>query len=824
MTINLSTSNAKLVLTSAIPVLTSGMKNAVYCEFTFDADWNGLEKVAVFRAGPKSIAVHEANWTTENKLPIPWEVLTEPNQTLYIGICGENDDITVIPTIWCRIADIRRGTDADAPEGREPTPSIWKHLENKIETTVADKALYTIRKIKDYVYEATVLDVDYEAGVKYYESKEAAVPPACSAIRNGNFYGRNLDWTYDQKATFVVRIPRSAGRRASVSICGGLNDLTEEAVRSGRFLDAYKVLPCNAYDGINESGLVASMLVVPTDLGHNRSVPTEDKRAELPAPMLVRYILDNFDTALEAVEYIKKHVAVYFPKALHDADYELHYMIADETKTYCLEFVSNGAVYIDITDNPIMTNFYLLGVTFNEDGSVYTPDTQDEEHNAHITNGITNHGAGLERYNILRSLYDISTSKIEMRSTIANAAYTKAYPTAAVSARWLTEFVGGALTCYAPPYLFDSIRAAAGEAYLSRDRNNPITWQTVHSAVYDIRNRSVSVVFQEDNEEIEFTLKTDTEQKARAVYVNYGDTSSNYAELYEALEDHVPVYCRKTGEEEEIFEAVGYTEDYIRFRSSKTDNVGAFVIAYHRMTDTSHVEWSYLEEQAVSRLNPETQGNVYMTANGTHTGNAKYIGVLFDNSAVENDEDEEALEAHADDPRLKLHGGTRNVDIMATTAEDGKNAVELLGDNKKDNTYLGGLLDPRDGHPHDAANKGYVDSRINAFTVTLAYNAWQAVEPETRSEEPNSDTEAEEDTTIYEQTVNVAALRDVGASEEVTIQICPQPAAIAAWGKYGVVCVEAVAGEFETDGSMTFRASARPATNENISVNVTLLR
>lgn len=311
-----------------------------------------------------------------------------------------------------------------------------------------------------------------------------------------------------------------------------------------------------------------------------------------------------------------------------------------------------------------------------------------------------------------------------------------------------------------------------------------------------------------------------------AFFVEYG-MFSNFSQLVEALESMQSVFCIRYDIRYDgdgvigIYRVVDYDGEVVTFeRPSGVDHL--YCIAERDGSDD--ISWSWQPSNGVKKVNPETQGNVYMTANGTHTGNAKYIGVLFDNSAVENDEDEEALEAHADDPRLKLHGGTRNVDIMATTAEDGKNAVELLGDNKKDNTYLGGLLDPRAGHPHDAANKGYVDSRINAFTVTLAYNAWQTVERETRSEQPTSDTEAEEDTTIYEQTVNVAALRDVGASEEVTIQICPQPAAIAAWNKYGVVCVEAVAGEFETDGRMTFRANARPATNENISVNVTLLR
>lgn len=812
MNITFSAENAVLRLTSRPPVLTAGMQETVSCTVTFGQGWSGLYKSVSFMAVRDNCVIAKIvrdpeDWN-DDAVTVPPEVLAKPCDAVYFGVQGANEDGVILPTVWCRINEVLPGCDLTG-DNTNMTPAAWAQI-----TDLAYLKGINIRKIKDYAYEMTCLDIDYEAAFEYYASREAEVPPACSAIRNGNYIGRNLDWTYDQKATFVVHIPRSADRRASVSLCGGLNELTEEFVRSGRGSNAYKILPCNAYDGINESGVVASMLVVPTDKGINHSIPIEDRRQELPAPMLVRYILDHFDTAHDAADYIRKHVAVYFPAALHDMQYELHFMIADANDTYCLEFIDNAAVVIDISEHPILTNFHISGTQLNDDGTVYTPDTQDAAHNAHITNGITDHGAGLERYNLLRSLYDISSSKLEMRNTMATLKYTRAYPTATAAARWLTEFVGGTLTCYAPPQTFDSVRTAAGEAYMARDRNNPITWQTVHSAVYDIRSRSVSVVFQEDNEELEFTLKTDTEQKARAVFVNYGDTTANFAELYEALEDHVPVYCRmETDDEEEIFEAVGYTEDYIRFKSSKTGNVGAFVIAQNVMAETSLVEWSYLEEQAVPYNNPETKGNVYMTANGTHTGNAKYIGVLFNNDEV-GSEDAAALADNAEDPRLKLHGGTRNIDLMASTnADDQKNVLQLLGDNKKDNTYLAGILAPRAGHPNDAANKQYVDDLTIIFNANLPHNGWETVDAAEEDADPT-----------YQQTIEVSALENIFDSDHVALQLCPRPDSIAAWNNYGIVCVEAAGGNGEGPGMLRFTAHTHPATNESININAILVR
>lgn len=706
----------------------------------------------------------------------------------------------------------RKSILCDAGTPRPQTPDIYAQIVSDIDGLKANNK-FTLRKLRDYAYEMTCLDIDYEAALEYYASREAEVPPACSTIRNGNYIGRNLDWTYDQKATFVVHIPHSEDHRASVNLCGGLNELTEEFVRSANVSKAYKVLPCNAYDGINESGVVASMLVVPTDKGINHSVPIEDQREELPAPMLVRYILDHFDTAYDAADYIRKHVAVYFPAALHDMQYELHFMIADANDTYCLEFINNAAVVIDISEHPILTNFHISGTQLNDDGSVYTPDTQDATHNAHITNGITNHGAGLERFNLLNAVREFATSKSAMRSAMEYVKYSRTYPTAPYPERWLTEFVGGDLTCYAPPQTFEGIRAQAGEAYADRDRDIPKTWHTVHSSVYDIRNRTVSVVFQEDDRhsEIEFSIGADTAPKARAMFVEYGDESVDFSEIHAALDDHVPVYCVKSEGFTGIYEAVEYDERTIRFHKAGTRCRDSFILADMPEFGTG-TNWSSSEVQAVPCSNPETKGNVFFTANGTHQGNGKYVGILFDNSEV-GAENEEALSDNAEDPRIKLHGGTRNVDIMATTAEDGKNAVELLGDNKKDNTYLGGLLDPRAGHPHDAANKQYVDDQTIIFNANLPHDGWEIVEPEDEDADPT-----------YEQTIEAPDIAGIKASDHVALQLCPRPDSIAAWNNYGIVCVEAAGGNGEGPGMLRFTAHRRPATNETIYINAILVR
>ena len=92
-------------------------------------------------------------------------------------------------------------------------------------------------------------------------------------------------------------------------------------------------------------------------------------------------------------------------KDLHQKHYEVHYMIGDSTSTYLLEFIDNKTIITDISDKPIMTNFYLSNVKFNLDGTVFTPRTQTDSQDAIHTNQITENGAGLERYNLMVNRY-----------------------------------------------------------------------------------------------------------------------------------------------------------------------------------------------------------------------------------------------------------------------------------------------------------------------------------------------------------------------------------------------------------------------------------
>ena len=372
----------------------------------------------------------------------------------------------------------------------------------------------SINKCADYLYCIEYDSIDYNYANKYFENNDASAPSgACSSVCTDKYYGRNFDWKYDNSAEFVVHVQAHAGRYESHGIAGGIEEFTDEFVASGTSSDNYRILPFRLRDGQNEHGLICSTNVVPTDYGTNISVPTGEQTSSICGTMLVRYILDHFKTALEACEYIAEHVSVWFSQSLIDMGYEQHYMLKDPNSVYCLEFINNEAVYFDISEHPYLTNFYIYGLTLNDDGTVYTPYTQDSVHNAIDTNGVTENGCGLERWNIIANAYSDLTDKDSMESLMESIKYSNAYTITDADDVWYTEFVHINDLGTGTPYTdYSEVVGMARDAYSERTRDdeNPV-WQTVHSVIYDVASRRMYVKVQEDEFEYEFDeLSTET--------------------------------------------------------------------------------------------------------------------------------------------------------------------------------------------------------------------------------------------------------------------------------------------------------------------------
>lgn len=381
-------------------------------------------------------------------------------------------------------------------------------VKNPLDYGKIDFGFKSIKYLDQFLYETEYEEFDYKFANDYFNS--VRIQPnifGCSSVRSGDFYGRNFDWFYDYSASFIVKAPRTKNHYASIGVAGGITELTDEFLESGEYSDKYKLVPFMMLDGINEHGVFCNTNIVHADHGITRdSVPTAEKTAEICNISMVRYILDNFRTAKSAAEYIREHVDVYTLDTLAEMDYDIHIMVGDASNTYVIEFLDeDGIRRACFKEQDKMTNFYVNDVSFNEDGTVYTPETQDAEHNAEITNHITANGCGLERWNLIVSEFDNANSRHGMRKLLTDLFYTNSY----TNRKWCTEFVGLHGLTVSSSYseyaqYFDLIEDRFKNR--SREEGKSGTWHTTHSCVYNLKDKEFYVVCQEKAQK-EYTVK-----------------------------------------------------------------------------------------------------------------------------------------------------------------------------------------------------------------------------------------------------------------------------------------------------------------------------
>lgn len=264
----------------------------------------------------------------------------------------------------------------------------------------------------------------------------------CSAMRDGDFLYRNLDWKFNDTADVIVRMFAGEGRFASVGVANCGTNLTEEIITSGKPSRYYKCLPGRTVDGINENGVCAEVNVVDGDVSSwtGRVVHCMG---------VVRWALDHGTNAEQTAKFLAANI--YFPQGWSQ---NFHWMIADATDTYIVE---NGEAH-KVTGKTIMTNFRL-----------YSGDRN---------------GEGKERYDILDdggSIKDVWFTKCYSRST---------------NPPWMSEF----------GYNYEDLNAALNawdrdgatkESHRGEHIGNKWWWQTVHTSIYDLKNLTLKIAVQE---------------------------------------------------------------------------------------------------------------------------------------------------------------------------------------------------------------------------------------------------------------------------------------------------------------------------------------
>lgn len=98
-------------------LITSGSVKTNFVQFDFDEEWTGLTKTVIFQTKKVSIPIILEEGV-RYQLPIPWEVMAYPNETINVGVYGvrkdaeettDVDEEIVLPTIWGTIGKVTQG-------------------------------------------------------------------------------------------------------------------------------------------------------------------------------------------------------------------------------------------------------------------------------------------------------------------------------------------------------------------------------------------------------------------------------------------------------------------------------------------------------------------------------------------------------------------------------------------------------------------------------------------------------------------------------------------------------------------------------------------
>lgn len=339
----------------------------------------------------------------------------------------------------------------------------------------------TVSKITDYLYKVTYGDYDYADFLEVHPKAEN-LNFACSGVHNGQFFGRNFDFYYNDTAQFVLDVPAKKGRFASIGVAYSFSSKNFESMTEAD----YQILPWAMLDGINENGVAVSCNVCPAnDLNEFIAKDgTNPKKEKMCLSTIVRYILDNAKSATHAVKLLQKKnivndMVAFFPNNTTMLNFGYHFMITDLKKNYIVEFVNNK---MQVTDKePVMTNFFN---TLPD----YTP-----------------HASGIERYNLLKANYDLGGESMDsMGKLMKMVQFSQCYDPK-TQPIWFSDLVG-----YYKDLKMDvtndiinhneKVKNCAIEHMKNTKfvRNGENIWQTQSTSIYDLKNLKLRLFVQEN--------------------------------------------------------------------------------------------------------------------------------------------------------------------------------------------------------------------------------------------------------------------------------------------------------------------------------------
>ncbi len=291
-----------------------------------------------------------------------------------------------------------------------------------------EKPYLSLERISQYLYNVSFLNVADDTGAP------STFGGCSSYVNDGKLY-RNLDFHYDNKATFHVRLPHIEG----LACIDGLTDTNIDDRLIGQ-------LPYHLTDGVNDDGIMVSTHILYNDWEFQGD-------GSIPLTRLPYLILKNAKSIATLNDDIGDLLTnIYVPQEMANAEYLMQILVTDGTSTSLLTPKTDGSgeyEIIDITSNPKLTNFKWVSSPLVDRTSLQTRPT------------------GVERWNM-------------MPDNLSELRFTEAYE----SPDRLSEFIGlrGTTKDSSDEELLE-IYNEAHTAYEARTRDGE-TWQTMHSAVY----------------------------------------------------------------------------------------------------------------------------------------------------------------------------------------------------------------------------------------------------------------------------------------------------------------------------------------------------
>lgn len=308
---------------------------------------------------------------------------------------------------------------------------------------IIDKAFpgfLSLERLRKYLYRVTFDSVPDNDG------QYSPIVGGCSAyVKDGKLY-RNLDFYYDNAASFIVRTPDFEG----MAFITGLNDgeIREDTVNQ---------LPYRVVDGCNNNGIMVSTHIVYNDWSWNGAGQKNIPLNELPYRILTN--VKSMATIVQDLAGIIDNLA-YVPGM---GEYLLQVLVTDGATTYAVLPPTDGGAFVlqDISAYPKLTNFRWVASE-----TVVRTDLQRRP-------------TGVERFNL-------------MPCALSDLAFTKAYESTAR----LSEFIGiDETTKDSTDAELTAIYNRAHALYENRKRDGE-TWQTMHSVIYG--NGMLSLYIQEN--------------------------------------------------------------------------------------------------------------------------------------------------------------------------------------------------------------------------------------------------------------------------------------------------------------------------------------